>query len=118
MRAAAALEPTRRLAVRLTRHVEAFVEEAVWIGGHPDFGRDTTLRFERSTDLVQPLELCVSAALSGRPFADDLAHARAAIVDLRAHDHSRVASVLRRPLHRVTEDLAAFADAEPTSTPY
>ena len=51
----------------------------------------------------------MSAALSGRPFADDLERARTAIADFRAHDHSRVASVIRRPLHRMVEDLETFA---------
>jgi len=109
MHAAAELEPSRRLALRLTRHVEAFVEEATWFSGHPDFVRDATLRSERLDDLVRPLESCLSAALSGHPFADDLARARTAIADFRADDHSRVASVLRRPLHRMVEDLETFA---------
>ena len=49
------------------------------------------------------------AALSGRPFGDDLARARAAIEEARAADHTPVASVLRRPLHRMVEELEAFA---------
>ena len=60
-------------------------------------------------DLVRPLAACVSAALSGHPFAGDLARARTAIADFRVHDHSQVASVVRRPLHRMVEDLETFA---------
>jgi hypothetical protein len=36
--------------------------------------------------------------------------AQAAIVEFRAADHGPVASVVRRPLHRMVEELAAFAE--------
>ncbi len=109
MRATGELEPTRRLAVRLTRNLEAFADEARTLSGRQGFGRDATLRSDQLGRLVEPLESCVVAALSGRPFGDDLVRARAAIDEARAADHTPVASVLRRPLHRMVEELEAFA---------
>lgn len=108
MRATGDLEPTRQLALRLARHAENFVEEAMAFDAHPDVGRDPTLRADQLDRLVQPLESCLVAALAARPFADDLDRACAAVEDFRTQEHSRVASVLRRPLHRMVEDLAAF----------
>jgi hypothetical protein len=86
------------------------------VGGRPDFRRDLTLRPDQLHGLVQPLASCISGALLGRPFTDDLDRARAAVTDFRTLDHTRVASVLRRPLHRMVQDLQDFARAEPGST--
>jgi hypothetical protein len=58
--------------------------------------------------LVEPLERAVTAALTGQPYAEDLDRARAAVERFRGSDHSGMASVVRRPLHRMVDDLAAF----------
>jgi hypothetical protein len=109
MRAVADLEPTRRLAVRLGRHLEAFADEAITLGDRPDFRRDATLRTDRLQRLVDPLASCVGAALTGRPFAEDLGRARAAVDEVRAADRTPLGAILRRPLHGMVEDLQAFA---------
>jgi hypothetical protein len=44
----------------------------------------------------------------GQPYAEDLDRARAAVERFRGVDHSAMASVVRRPLHRMVDDLAAF----------
>jgi hypothetical protein len=44
----------------------------------------------------------------GQPYAEDLDRARAAVERFRGVDHSAIASVVRRPLHRMVDDLAAF----------
>ena len=50
----------------------------------------------------------VTAALTGQPYAEDLDRARAAVERFRGVDHNAMASVVRRPLHRMVDDLAAF----------
>ena len=66
------------------------------------------LRLEFLEPLVEPLERAVIAALTGRPYAEDLERARAAVEQFRGVDHSGMASVVRRPLHRMVDDLTAF----------
>lgn len=109
MRATGGLGRTQRLAVRLARHLRAFATEAITLSDRPDIGRDITLRSEHLSRVVRPLESCVTAALTGRPFGDDLERACTAIDDARAQDHTHVSAVLRRPLHSMVEDLQAFA---------
>ena len=115
MRATAALEPTRRLAVRLARNLEAFAAELLSFSERPDFAGDPTLQLGPLDRLVQPLEHAVTAALAGHRFTADLERAQGAIVEFRAADHGPVASVVRRPLHRMVEELAAFAEPRPST---
>jgi len=109
MRATAALEPTRRLAILLARNLEIFVAELLTFSERPGFADDPTLRMDLLDRLVQPLERAMGAALDGRPHTEDLDRARVAIAEFRVADHAPVASVVRRPLHRMVEDLADFA---------
>jgi hypothetical protein len=51
----------------------------------------------------------MTAALAGRRYDEDLSRAQGAIAEFRASDHDPIASVVRRPLHRMVEDLGAFA---------
>ena len=53
--------------------------------------------------LVPPTTLAVAAVLAPP------SRAQAAIAEFRASDHDPIASVVRRPLHRMVEDLGAFA---------
>ena len=46
----------------------------------------------------------------------DLNQARTAIEDYRSEDHSGVASVIRRPLHRMVEDLEQVTHSVPGSS--
>ena len=107
MRATAELEPTRQLAVRLARDLEVFAAEVSTFSTRPAFD-DPMLRFDLLQPLVEPLERAVTAALTGQPYAEDLDRARAAVERFRGVDHSAMASVVRRPLHRMVDDLAAF----------
>ena len=107
MRATAELEPTRALAVRLARDLEVFAAEVSTFSTRPAFD-DPMLRFDLLQPLVEPLERAVTAALTGQPYAEDLDRARAAVERFRGVDHSAMASVVRRPLHRMVDDLAAF----------
>jgi hypothetical protein len=66
--------------------------------------------------LVEPLQTSLTAALSGQPFMADLNRARTAIEDYRAEDHSGVTSVIRRPLHRMVEDLEQVTHSVPGSS--
>jgi Fusaric acid resistance protein-like len=108
MRATAELEPTRALAVRLSRDLEVFAAEVSTFSARPAFGHDPMLRPDLLEPLVEPLERAVTAALTGRPYAEDLECAQAAVERFRGVDHSGMASVVRRPLHRMVDDLAAF----------
>jgi uncharacterized membrane protein YgaE (UPF0421/DUF939 family) len=109
MRATAGLEPTRQLAVSLARNLEVFAAELLTFNERPGFADEPTLRTDLLDRLVQPLERAMSAALAGRSSPEDLERARTAIVEFRAADHGPIGSVVRRPLHRMVEDLAAFA---------
>jgi hypothetical protein len=104
MRATAELEPTRRLAVRLARNVEVFTAELLAFGARPDVTTAAVVGLDR---LVAPLGAAMTAALTGRPFAAELAAARAVVDEFRASEHTPAASVVRRPLHRMVEELEA-----------
>jgi hypothetical protein len=108
MRATAALEPTRALAVRLARVRVIFAAEVSTFSARPAFGDDPMLRPDLLEPLVEPLERAVTAALTGQSYAEDLERAQAAVEQFRGVDHSGMASVVRRPLHRMVDDLAAF----------
>jgi hypothetical protein len=110
MHATAELEPTRKLAVRLARHLEAYVAEVLTFSVRPEFADDPTLRLDLLTRLVEPLERAVTAALTGQPYAEDLDRARTVVAEYHDIHHSRMASVVRRPLHRMVEELTAFAE--------
>jgi hypothetical protein len=107
MRATAELEPTRLLAVGLARNLEVFAAELLTFSERADFADEPTLRTDLLDRLVQPLERAMTAALAGRPHTDDLERARAAIAEFRVADHGPIGSVVRRPLHRMVEQLAA-----------
>jgi hypothetical protein len=108
MRATADLEPIRKLAVRLARHLEVYAAEVLTFSARPAFGDDPMLRPDILDHLVEPFERAVTAALTGRPYAEDLDRARAAVEHFRAVDHSGMASVVRRPLHRMVDELGSF----------
>ena len=112
MRATAALEPTRRLAVRLARNLDVFATELVTFSARPEYAGDPSLRLDLLDRVVQPLERAMTAALAGRPYTEDLERAQAARAEFVATDHGHVGSILRRPLHRMIEELAAFAQPE------
>ena len=107
MRATAELEPTRRLAVQLARNLEVFAAELLAFGARPDVATPDVLGADLLDRLVAPLGSAIMAALTGRPFAAELAAARAVVDEFRASDHTPAASVVRRPLHRMVEELEA-----------
>ena len=51
----------------------------------------------------------MTAALAGHRFTADLERVQGAIVEFRARTTGR-SPVVRRPLHRMVEELAAFAE--------
>src|SRR5690349_17915400 len=75
MRATAELEPTRRLAVRLARNLEVFAAELLAFGARPDVATPDVLGADLLDRLVAPLGSAIMAALTGRPFAAELAAA-------------------------------------------
>lgn len=93
---------------RVAAGLEVFAAEVSTFSTRPAFGDDPMLRFDLLQPLVEPLERAVTAALTGQPYAEDLDRARAAVERFRGVDHSAMASVVRRPLHRMVDDLAAF----------
>ena len=94
----------------MARNLEAFAAELLTFSERPGFAGDPMLRLDLLDGLVQPLEQAMTAALAGRRFTADLERVQAAIVEFRAADHGPIASVVRRPLHRMVEELAAFAE--------
>jgi uncharacterized membrane protein YccC len=108
MRATAELEPTRLLAVRLAQPLEVFAAELLTFIERPAFA-DPGLRPDVLDRLVQPLGRAMTAALAGRPYIEDLDQARAAIAEYLSADHGPVAAIVRRPLHRMVQELADFA---------
>ena len=50
----------------------------------------------------------MTAALAGRPCTEDLDRAGAAIAGYLRADHGPVAAIMRRPLHRMVEELTDF----------
>ena len=108
MRATAELEPTRLLAVQLAKSLELFASELLTFIERPAFA-DPGLRRDHLDRLVQPLGRAMTAALAGRPYSEDLDQASTAITEYIAADHGPVASIVRRPLHRMVQDLTDFA---------
>jgi hypothetical protein len=102
MRATAELEPSRALAVRLARHLEVYAAEVLTFSERPGYAG---LRADSLGRLVEPLEGAITAALAGRPYDAALEDARAAVDVFRAEPHTPVESVVRRPLHRMVEEL-------------
>ena len=107
-RATAELEPTRLLADRLVGHLEVFVAELLTFIDRPAFV-DPGLRRDVLDRLVQPLGRAMTAALAGRPYTEELDRARAAIAEFLTADHGPVASIVRRPLHSMVQELTDFA---------
>ncbi len=111
MRAVADLQPVGQLADRLTEHLRTFAEESLTLAGRPTFADDPHLLADSLREATEPAAEAMQHALVGEPFATDLASAIAVMDSFRAGPHSHLASVLRRPLHRLIEDLQQFAGA-------
>ena len=103
------LGPVQQLAERTATNIQSFADEAIAFAEREEFATDEQLRFDSLAELAQPLADAIDAALTGRPFADELARAGAARRAFVASEHTPVASVTRRPLTRILEDLERFA---------
>lgn len=102
------LGPTRELAARTATNIQSFADEAVAFAERAEFAQDAQLRRAALTQLAEPLGQALDAALAGRPVDEAIQRARAAQEAYVASEHTRVASVTRRPLTRVLEDLEHF----------
>lgn len=109
LREVARLRPVQKLAERTAANIQSFADEAIAFAEREEYARDDQLRFEALAELAEPLADAVGAALTGRPFTDDLGRARAARQAFIASEHTTIASVTRRPLTRILEDLERFA---------
>ncbi|ACV77398.1 hypothetical protein Namu_0989 [Nakamurella multipartita DSM 44233] len=107
------LEPTRQLAARSAVNIQAFAEEVMTFAERFDFDQDAQLRPDSLRELTEPLAQALDDALAGREYAAALARARAARQAFVAGEHTRVASITRRPLNRILEDLERAGTAEP-----
>ena len=108
LREVGTLGPTRELAARTAVHIQTFAEDAVAFAERTEFAEDAQLRHESLTELTEPLAEAIDAALAGRPHEGALGRAQIARSAFIASEHSRVASVTRRPLNRIIEDLERF----------
>jgi hypothetical protein len=94
--------------------LEFFAAELLTFSARPDFAGEATLWPDLLDRLAQPLGRAMTAALTGRPYPEDLERARAAVAEFRITDHGPVAaSVVRRPLHRMVEELAVWTPSQP-----
>lgn len=109
LREVGGLGPARELAARTTNNIQSFADEAIAFAEREDYARDAQLRPDALTEMAGPLADAIDAALTGRPFDQELARARAARRAFIASEHTPVASVTRRPLTRILEDLERFA---------
>lgn len=103
------LGPVQELAGRTGTNIQSFADEAVAFAEREEYARDAQLRFDALAEMAEPLADAVGAALTGRPFTEDLARARTARQAFVASEHTTIASVTRRPLTRILEDLERFA---------
>lgn len=74
-----------------------------------EYAKDAQLRADAHTEMAEPLADAIGAALTGRDVDDDVVRARAARQAFIVSEHSTIASVTRRPLNRILEDLERFA---------
>ncbi len=102
------LDPARALAVDIVVNLQSFAQESMTFAAREEFAVDTALQSEALRELSEPLAEAVHAALTGQAFAEPLTRAHAAIDVYRSTEHSRLAAVTRRPLHRIVEDLERF----------
>lgn len=110
------LEPTRELATRSAANIQAFAEEVMTFAERFDFDQDRQLRPDSLQELTEPLAQCLGDALAGRDYSAPLARARAARQAFVAGEHTRVASITRRPLNRILEDLERAGTAGPAGS--
>ena len=102
------LDPARELAARTAANIRAFADEAITFAEREEYANDPTLRLGALSDLADPLAAAIEAALTGPPVTDDLSRARAARRAFIAGEHTTIASVTRRPLNRILEDLERY----------
>lgn len=102
------LGPIQELAGRTANNIQSFADEAIAFAEREEYAKDAQLRQESLTELTEPLAEAIDAALRGRPVGDAVARARAAHDAFRVSEHTTVASVTRRPLNRILEDLERF----------
>lgn len=103
------LRPVQEFAGRTATNIQSFAEEAIAFAEREEYAMDAQLRFDALAEMAEPLADAIDAALTDRPFTEDLARARAARQAFIASEHTTIASVTRRPLTRILEDLERFA---------
>ncbi len=109
LRAVAGLDDTTVLAQHLSLDSRAFAEESITFALRaPQYASDPHLRPDRLERVSEPLIEAIPAALEGAPFEAAVARATAAVAEFHSSEHSHLASVVRRPLHRMVEDLQSF----------
>ena len=109
LRAVAGLDDTTVLAQQLSLDSRAFAEESITFALRaPQYASDPHLRPDRLERVSEPLIEAIPAALEGAPFEAAVARATAAVAEFHSSEHSHLASVVRRPLHRMVEDLQSF----------
>ncbi len=111
LRAVADLDTTRELIERLSLDLRSFAEESMTFAGRAGYTTDPQLSRPELDRIAEPLAHAIPLALSGRSFETVLRDAHLAIEEFRFTEHSHLASVVRRPLHRMVEKLERFADA-------
>lgn len=109
LRTVGRLGPVQELAARTATNIASFADEAIAFAEREEYARDAQLRFDALTEMAEPLADAIAAALTGRPFDGELARAQSARKTFAASEHTRIASVTRRPLTRILEDLERFA---------
>ncbi|WP_395729660.1 hypothetical protein [Nakamurella sp.] len=103
------LGPSRELASRTAANIRSFADEAIAFAEREEYAKDAQLRADALAEMTEPLADAIGSALTGQGFDDDLVRARAARQAFIVSEHSTIASVTRRPLNRILEDLERFA---------
>jgi uncharacterized membrane protein YgaE (UPF0421/DUF939 family) len=103
------LGPLAELAARTATNIQSFADEAITFAEREEYSNDAQLSLGALTDMAEPLAGAIDDALNGRPVDAALAQARSARQSFIASEHTRIASVTRRPLNRILEDLERFA---------
>jgi uncharacterized membrane protein YccC len=111
LRAVADLDATRGLIEQLSFDVRSFAEDSMTFAGRAGYATDPQLSRPELDRIAEPLAHAMPLALTGRAFEAVLRDAHLAIQEFRVTEHSHLASVVRRPLHRMVEQLERFADA-------
>ena len=102
------LGPARELAARTATNIQSFADEVNALAEREEYAKDPHLRVETLAEMTEPLADAIGAALTERPYDQDLALAGAARQAFRTSVHTAIASVTRRPLTRILEDLQRF----------